>query len=335
MEHFGLLSQAEEDKLHKLRLLNVEEKPYKRITKRILGSFITQPPSLPLTPLPEDCDNADAIAATDAEKQKKIEEWRHFREDVTLDFAAFEGSIARMQFLLTSNEEERKRYATEKLRILSTMQSVRENTSDLRAQLDSAQRLLALRKVYDDLAEKITSNRLLKPREDQHANLQKLQVEITELEKQSKDYAKTWAERRAQFGRIVDEGTQLRRLIRDEKEEVDRREGMQESNGDESEVKDKISNANSPLPEAESMTPQSQDDGGNLEVEKASGVSGASGAGSPLRQVTNTNKNTQFDEDINMLDEGATESKLAVDRDINMADEGEIEDELEEGEEVT
>jgi Tho complex subunit 7. len=168
---------------------------------------------------------------------------------VTLDFAAFEGSIARIQFLLTSNEQERQRYATEKLRILETMHSVRENTSELRTQLEEAQRVLAMRKSYDELAEKITSNRLLKPREDQQANLLKLQIEIADLEKESKDYAETWTERREQFGRIVEEGMQLRRLIRDEKEEVERREGMQEDqDGEDGDVgsKGKTSGPNSP-----------------------------------------------------------------------------------------
>lgn len=313
------------DGLHKSRLLNVEEKPFKRISKRLLNpdSLIVSNASLPLTPPPDESD-ADATAGPEAKRQKRLEDWRTFREDVTLDFAAFEGSIARIQFLLNSNEAERQRYTTEKLAILDTMQSVRKNTTELRGQLDEAQRLLALRKTYDDLADKITSNRLLKPREDQQANLQKLQMEITELEKESKDYATTWADRREQFGRIVEEGMQLRRLIRDEKEEVERREGMQEGeDGDEGDAtsKGKPSAANSPLPEGESMTPSqhSQDEGGRLQVEKPSG---ATGAASPLRQAISAEgeKGSTDREDANMADEGEITA-------------GEQSDELEEGEE--
>lgn len=340
MASYGLLGQPEEgpfrpcqppscqtnipalaDALHKSRLLNVEEKPFKRISKRLLNpeSFVVSHASQTLTPPPEDAD-PDATAAAEAQKQKRLEEWRHFREDVTLDFAAFEGSIARIQFLLTSNEQERQRYATEKLRILETMHSVRGNTGELRAQLEEAQRVLAMRKSYDELAEKITSNRLLKPREDQQANLQKLQVEIADLEKESKDYAETWTERREQFGRIVEEGMQLRRLIRDEKEEVERREGMQEGeDGDEGDVgsKGKISGPNSPLPE-DSATPsgQSQDESSRLGVDKTSG--NARGV-SPLRQVITADGKASA-EDTNMVDEGEV-------------DEGE-ESELEEGEEL-
>lgn len=252
---------------------------------------------------------------------------------MTLDFTAFEGSIARIQFLLTSNERERERYAAEKLRILTTMQAVRDSTNELRGQLEEAQRMLALRKSYDELAEKITSNRLLKPREDQQANLQKLRAEIAELEKESKDYAKTWAERREQFGRIVEEGMQLRRLIRDEKEEVERREGMQEGEeGDDADVpsKGKSSGANTPRPDSDSFTPprHSHDEtnrpSGGLQVDKRSS---ATGAASPLRQVTTADaeKKESHEEDTNMVDEGEVTGEEGPERP----------DDLEEGEEVS
>ncbi|PWY93299.1 hypothetical protein BO94DRAFT_564377 [Aspergillus sclerotioniger CBS 115572] len=324
MASYGLLDQPDEDGLHKSRLLNVEEKPFKRISKRLLNndSIVVSNATLPPTPPPDGTDD-DATAAAEAEKQKRLEDWRHFREDVALDFAAFEGSIARIQFLLTSNEKERERYAAEKLRILSTMQSVRDNTADLRVQLEEAQRLLSLRKSYDELAEKITSNRLLKPREDQQANLQKLQAEINDLEKESKEYAQTWGERREQFGRIVEEGMQLRRLIRDEKEEVERREGMQEGeDGDDGDVpsKGKSSGANTPRHDSESLTPSQHghDDPsrspGGLQVDRTS----TAGAVSPLRQVTAV----------------GDEKKSPPDQDTTMEDEGEVAEELEEGEEV-
>lgn len=131
-----------------------------------------------------------------------------------------------MQFLLDSNEKERRRYTEEKIRIEEATHAVRQDTLGLRVRLEDAQNQLTLRKTYDELTEKITSNRLLRPREDQWANLEKLQAEIARLESESREYAQTWAERREQFGRIVEEGMNLRRLIRDEKEEVERREGM-------------------------------------------------------------------------------------------------------------
>lgn len=190
--------------------------------------LISTPLTVPPTPPPDASAADEASAALEFEKQKQLEERRQWREDVLLDFAAFESSLVRIQFLLTSNVKERERYAAEKLKIQATAQAVRDNTAELRIQLEGAQKTLALKKTYDELAEKITNNRLLRPREDQRANLDKLNAEIADLERESKEYAHTWAERRQQFGRIIEEGLQLRRLIRDEKEEVERREGMEE-----------------------------------------------------------------------------------------------------------
>jgi hypothetical protein len=227
MASYALLDQQDEDKLHKTRLLAIEEKPFKRITKRLLtpGSLISIPAQLPPTP-PPDGGAEDATAAQEASQQKRLEERRQFHDDVVLDFAAFDSSIVRLQFLHNSNEAERERYRTEKDRILRKAQEVKESTAELRIQLESARQTMEQRKKFDELAEKITNNRLLRPREDQEVNLRKLEEECRELEKESQAYSETWKERREQFGRIVEEGMQLRRLIRDEKEEVERREGM-------------------------------------------------------------------------------------------------------------
>jgi hypothetical protein len=225
MASFHILDQREEDELHKSRLLNVEEKPFKRITKRVLtpGSLITTPSKL-LTPPPDNIEEDAALQESEIEKQ--LEERRQFREDVLLDFAAFDSSIARIQFLRDSNERERERYRADKQRILETSQAVKDNTAQLRIQLEDVRATMEQRKKFDKLAEKITNNKLLRPREDQEANLRKLEEECRELERESQAYGETWKERREQFGRIVEEGMQLRRLIRDEKEEVERREGM-------------------------------------------------------------------------------------------------------------
>ncbi|KAG9242877.1 Tho complex subunit 7-domain-containing protein [Calycina marina] len=225
MASFSMLEQREEDELHKLRLLNVEEKPFKRVAKRLLapGSLVSTPTSKLLTLPPEETIDDEAL---EAEMHKIAENRRQFREDVLLDFAAFESSIARIQFLRNSNEQERERYKADKERILNTAQAVRDSTAQLRIQLEEAKATLAQRKKFDVLAEKITSNKALKPRDEQVLALRKLEEECVDLKRESELYSETWAERRAQFGRIVEEGQQLRRLIRDEKEEVERREGM-------------------------------------------------------------------------------------------------------------
>ncbi|KXJ96023.1 Tho complex subunit 7-domain-containing protein [Microdochium bolleyi] len=232
-QHFGLLEERDENELHKTRLLNVEEKPFKRITKRLIGPGAFTNPSalkLPATPPPESGPNntndGDAAATTGEVNPTPAAEVAALKEDIILDFAAFDSAIARLQFLAQANAAERERYAADRLRILATMDSVRENNTALRTQLDQAKVTLAQRKKFDDLADKITSNRMLRTRAEQQVNLAKLAEECDELHRESETYSETWRERREQFGRLVDEGKRLRALIRDEKEEVERMEGM-------------------------------------------------------------------------------------------------------------
>ena len=235
---WGLLDDKEETELHKSRLLNVEEKPFKRITKRLntLHTLTTARARQAPTPPPEPT-NGTALANNSSKDNNDDDtpapgggtttsDLAQLKEDVTLDFAAFDSSIARLQFLLTANERERERYAAERGRIVAASQSVRDNTARLRGQLDEARATLAQRREFDALADAITSNAALRARTEQAANLQKLQDEIAELEAEREAYGVTWHERREQFAKIMEESMRLRRLIRDEKEEVERREGM-------------------------------------------------------------------------------------------------------------
>ena len=268
MASWELLDPEAEQDLHKARLLNVEEKPFKRLTKRLttissLASTSTQPPK----PTAAEASPSQ-VPPSSARDQLK--------EDITFDFAAFDSSIMRLQFLHEANARERERYATDQQRILAECQDVRSNNAQLREQLEGARATLTQRKKFDDLAEKITSNRLLRPREDQIASLAKLEGECRELERESQTYSVTWGERRDQFNRIMEEGMLLRRQIRDEKEEVDRREGMDE--GGQSEA------GQTPKPDAsEGATPRididepPKEDG---EVETPA-LAGANGVGTP------------------------------------------------------
>lgn len=219
MSSWDLLDPEAESELHKARLLNIEEKPFKRITKR-LNAVST----LALSTAPQNNVQNGISTATETPTSNP----EQLKEDLTLDFAAFDSTITRIQFLLHANAQERQRYAADQERILSECQTVRVNNIQLREQLEEARSTLTQRKKLDELAEKITSNRLLRPREDQITNLAKLEEECKELERESETYSETWRERREQFNRIMEEGMLLRRQIRDEKEEVDRREGMNE-----------------------------------------------------------------------------------------------------------
>lgn len=327
--------------LHKSRLLNVEEKPFKRISKRLLEpekSIISSLPTLPPTP-PPDASAADEEASSrEEDKQHEVEKQTQWREDALLDFAAFESSIIRIQLLFISNEKERERYAAEKLNIQANAQTVRDNTADLRIQLEEAQRTLALRKEYDVLAEKITSNRHLKPREEQHMNLDKLNAEIADLEQESQEYATIWNRRREQFDKIIDQTTEMQRQIKDEKEEVERREGMEE---DDEEQRGSISGNATPRPsETGGATPMH-----GVEKELEGGTPGglsvnaqhAARSRSPLRESQTVNQDEEKklsgleEQDEEMAEDG----EVYTEADGMKADapDGLVAEEKEEGEE--
>lgn len=224
---YDLLDDAEENELHHKRLFPLETRPFLRVSKRLLapGSF-TNPNIFKLaTPPPEDAADAKAGSAQDADALK---------EDIRFDFEAFDAVINRLQFLATQNAAERERYANDRGRILNDMESVRESNANLRSQLDESRATLAQRKKFDELADKITGNRMLRTREEQLVNIEKLTEECDELQRESETYDGTWRERKEQFDKLVEEGVNLRRLIRDEQEEAERKEGMDEGDaGDE------------------------------------------------------------------------------------------------------
>ena len=115
---------------------------------------------------------------------------------------------------LTSNIRERARYAEEKAAILSTSRAVRDNTLALRAQLASAQRVLELRKGYDELAAKLIDPRKLKPRAETREDLVRLEKELEDLEQEGQECEALWVGRREAFERVVGEGEAMMRFVK-------------------------------------------------------------------------------------------------------------------------
>ncbi|CEJ90507.1 Putative Tho complex subunit 7 [[Torrubiella] hemipterigena] len=312
MASWGLLDERSESDLHKSRLLNVEEKPFKRITKRLtsISSAIN-----------------GLSTATSSNDQAASNSTRELQEDLTFDFAAFDSNIARLQFLHDANERERQRYETDKKRILEECQTVRDKNADLREHLDGALATLSQRKKFDELAEKITLNRLLRPREDQLLSLAKLEEECKELERESETYSVTWRERREQFNRIMEEGMMLRRQIRDEKEEVDRREGMNEDADEDGEPdraaptpRNEQSGGATPRPDSDKPDDSKDNEDGEpdrLSVPSASRSRNNSHAGSREASPAGL-KNGDNDEDES--DEGEADEEQEAD-DVEMTDE--------------
>ncbi|WPH04879.1 Hypothetical protein R9X50_00777600 [Acrodontium crateriforme] len=235
---YGFLpEQSQEDALHASRLLQVEERPFARVTKALLGkeSLLRQSPKQLPSPPPE---GEESESKGNASHEDGAFIRQKFREDILLDFAALESSILRIQLIQQSNERERERYAAEKAKILETSQAVRDNTVELHAHLAEAARVRELRKGYDELASKILNDRNLKSRDDSLAEIEKLEKEIEDLQQESGEFEGTWINRREQFDRVVEEGRLMMNLIKGIKDdpegdtEADKDENMEDDDDD-------------------------------------------------------------------------------------------------------
>lgn len=232
------------DALHKNRLLPIEQRPFLRLTKMVLaensparfdysgGVLATPPPESAKTTSANTPATARSLVPTTEsalEKTSSINQRRQWHSDMKAELEGFRSSIVRIQLLLNSNDRDRRRYAEEREKIVEKTRAVRENMVALQSQLDQARETKALRLQYDGLADEITSSRSLLPRSEQQLRLAGLRNDIGGLEREKEQYGDTWAERRSQFMRIVDEGKTMLALIRDEKREADRKEGMMTS----------------------------------------------------------------------------------------------------------
>jgi hypothetical protein len=270
MSSWQLLDPEEENEIHKLRLFSVEERPFKRITKRLstINGLAKSKIRQTVTRPPDTTNNEDGSAA-------EAVDFAQLKEDITFDFAAFDYTIGRLQFLQTANAQQRDKYTVERGAILDTCAKVKDNTAQLRVQLAAAQATRAQRLQWDALARKINDNKSLQERPKAAAALEKLEEECRQLEAESEQYAVTWRERREQFSRIMDESMRLRRLIRDEKEEVERREGMDEDGSGEG---DGVADGHTPRPGSASgnATPRPDGTGVASAVPKGLGENGDS-----------------------------------------------------------
>ena len=187
----------EADELHATRLLAVEQKPFLRVFKRLTQSdaaVAKRNQHLPTPPPDAEHGVEEAEKSADAEAKAALER-EQWREDMKLDFAALESSMVRIQLLQRSNERERERYAAEKVKIMETAEKIRQSNIELKQQLELSRQTMESRKKYDELANKIFSNKMLKSREEQAQMHEKLQKEIAEQELEAEEYAKAVAAR--------------------------------------------------------------------------------------------------------------------------------------------
>ena len=190
-----------------------------------------RPKQLP-SPPPDGSAADEQAAATAAERQQQMHGIEIWRKDVMNEMSLLDYAILRAEFTTNSNHDERKRYAIEKTGIEAKQDHVKTTIEELRIQLVEAKETLAVRKMYDELTEKISSSKMLKPRDEQALAHAKLDEEIAELEHEVQSAKNIWSERRIQFGRIEEEARGMLAMIKDEKEEAERKEGMMKD-GDE------------------------------------------------------------------------------------------------------
>ncbi|KAF1945851.1 hypothetical protein EJ02DRAFT_431355 [Clathrospora elynae] len=327
IKDWALLSQAEEDALHNVsRLLAVEARPYMHAAGRLLKPDFfedARPKQLPSPPPDASATDEEAAAAAAVEREQQVHNIEIWRKDIMNEISLLDFAILRAEFTTNSNHTERERYAVEKTGIEAKQEHVRNTIEELRVHLVDAKETLAVRKMYDELAEKITSSKMLKPRDEQAVAHAKLDEEIWDLKHEVQSAKDTWSERRTQFGRIEDEARGMLRMIKDEKEEAERKEGMMKDGDEDGEregstSRGDVSHVGTPRPDG-GMTP--------IHVSQ-------SGEGSSSLRVPPHDRLRPLSRDVSVAPSPARSDMI---EDTKMADAGAHSDDssgLEEGEDV-
>jgi hypothetical protein len=223
------------------------------------NTFINGRPTHLPSPPPDASAADEAAVAQSAEQEQQARKIQAWRTGIVDDLNLLDYTILRFELTSESNNAERERYAREKIAITDKQEHVKKEIERLRVDLEVAKQNLAVRKTYDELTEKITNSKMLKPRDEQAIAHAKLDEEISELEHEVQTAKDTWNERRVQFLRIEEEAREMLRMIKDEKEEAERKEGMMKDRDDEadsSSARGDVSRMGTPRPDG-AMTPLS------------------------------------------------------------------------------
>lgn len=246
---FEPLPQPQEDELHSVRLLNVEERHYKRIFKTLLArtnpinEYISRKPTSNPTdttsfPLPDNEEeptvngsiSTNTSLSPSLQAQKQDEYTRTlatFHHTIHHDHTSLLSNLARSQFLLRQNHAEVARYKTQTTTITQQCHTVKRETATLRLRLQRARATMETRRNWDVLAEGVLYNRDHGGREHRRTRaelggaMDKLRAEIEELEREGEDLKSAWLMRREVFGDMVREGQRLRRVVRNEAEKTE------------------------------------------------------------------------------------------------------------------
>ncbi|KAF2640146.1 hypothetical protein P280DRAFT_427924 [Massarina eburnea CBS 473.64] len=293
---WGYIAQESEDALHiASRLLAIEVRPYTRLSNHLTKAehaFATVRQTHLPSPPPDAAAADEEAAAKFITREQQVEKAQAWRSEVLTNLELMDYTALRSELTIQSNNAERERYTKDKVINGDKQQDVTRSIKKLQAELEEAKKTLAIRKEYDELAEKITSSKMLKPRDEQKLAHAKLDEEIAELKQQVQNAKDTWEERRQQFQRIDSETQKMANMIKEEKMEAERKEGMMKDGDDENDgdtTRGDGSYIGTPRPDG-SMTPipgsQATDSQNTLKVpqERLAPLSrGASTAPSPAR----------------------------------------------------
>ncbi|KAK6348610.1 hypothetical protein TWF718_006399 [Orbilia javanica] len=334
--------EFDEEALIKSRLITLEVKTLSRVQRRcntVINSENTindalkagkDDANVEMTDAPADNGAVQADAATGETKpelthgQKVDAAAEKLVEDILLDFAPLEEALMRLQLLTAANRKEVARYEQKKMQIEQASQKARSEMVELNAQLSEAQQLKQHKLEYDVIATEITSSPgSQKTRQAQYDSINRLNAEIDALERERAEYGKVWAARRGQFGAIVEALMGMQAQIQEDKEEQERREGLDE--------------------DEEDGEKSAEGDGKDVKAEENSASQNPTQVGAPDAEGKEPGTGAKDESDIVMEDTQAGEGEHISTRDQSHAtspridDDDEIEEgeELEEGEEIS
>ncbi|RPA79385.1 hypothetical protein BJ508DRAFT_328458 [Ascobolus immersus RN42] len=215
------------DDLVRSRVLPTEDKYVKRINRNVLKveKLVNWTLTSPRPERPPGFADKDSGAKIDPEEDLTV---AMLKDLVDMDHDLFATSLLKIQIANDMNASEVERYEQEKVKIVQDEQIARDTIAKQRDELLAAQQEKENRLEYDAIAMEIFNSKSLKPRDEQAQAIARLNAEIEELEKERDSDIKLWETRRDHFSQITNLLDGMVDEIKREKEEQERREGMDE-----------------------------------------------------------------------------------------------------------
>ncbi|KAK9471985.1 uncharacterized protein V1510DRAFT_418316 [Dipodascopsis tothii] len=151
-----------------------------------------------------------------------------FNSEISNGFDELQMLIGKFQLQHSTSFRELSAFDERRLQIRESYDRGKEASALLEEELVEARLRRAHMEEYDQFTKAMIYKEHLKSRAEQLKAVENLEEEIKELELQKNSYAKVWEVRKQQFAEIVEALHSMQQQIREEKEEQERREGMDE-----------------------------------------------------------------------------------------------------------